>query len=241
MRRIVISTQNTLLSSMFVCTAEPQAGGTLSYQWYRDGKAIPAETYSYYSFTPFVVDANREYDEELNGTYGVFSCRVTESTSGLTTEAKAQAYFSSKKPEPLTMTFEFWTPGVTYSERDSEKVTREYIINNANIISVTPAALPDAKLNTEYSQQLTAKDVSGNTLDGVTFTCTQGLPYGIEMSKSGLISGTATGLNNLGENHVFFNVSKEDYTTEYCALTLNVYDKDAVSAHANGVIDVTDK
>jgi hypothetical protein len=131
-----------------------------------------------------------------------------------------------------TMTFEFWTPGLTYGERDSEKVTREYIINNDKVISVTPAALPDAKLNTDYSQQLTAKDGSGNELDDVTFTYTQGLPYGIDMDADGLIHGTATGLNNLGENHVFFNVSKDGYTTEYCALTLNVYDKDAVSAHA---------
>jgi len=134
-----------------------------------------------------------------------------------------------------TMTFEFWTPGVIFGERDSEKVTREYIINNANIISVTPAALPDAKLNTDYSQQLTATDGSGTTLDGVTFNYTKGLPYGINMSDTGLISGTATGLNNLGENHVFFNVSKDGYTTEYCALTLNVYDKDAVSAHAANI------
>jgi len=134
-----------------------------------------------------------------------------------------------------TMTFEFWTPGLTFGQRDSEKVAREYIINNDKVISVTPASLPDAKLNTEYSQQLTAKDVSGKVLSDVTFTCTQGLPYGIDMSTIGLISGKATGLNNLGENHVFFNVSKEGYTTEYCALTLNVYDKDAVSAHAANI------
>jgi hypothetical protein len=134
-----------------------------------------------------------------------------------------------------TMTFEFWTPGVTYGERDSEKVTREYIVNNANVISVTPAALPDAKLNVPYSQQLTATDGSGTVLDGVTFTCTQGLPNGIDMDADGLIHGTATGLNYLGENHVFFNVSKDGYTTEYCALTLNVYDKDAVSAHTANI------
>jgi hypothetical protein len=134
-----------------------------------------------------------------------------------------------------TMTFEFWTPGLTFGERDSEKVTREYIINNDKVISVTPAALPDAKLNIPYSQQLTAKDGSGNELSDVTFTYTQGLPYGIDMDADGLIHGTATGLNNLGENHVFFNVSKEGYTTEYCALTLNVYDKDAVSAHAANI------
>lgn len=65
-------------------------------------------------------------------------------------------------------------------------VTKAYTIL---VLQITPATLPDGTVGTAYSQQLTLLGGTG----AVTFTLTGGtLPAGLNMSSSGLISGTPT-------------------------------------------------
>jgi hypothetical protein len=65
-------------------------------------------------------------------------------------------------------------------------VTKVYTIT---VLQITPAHLPDGTVGTAYSQQLTLAGGFG----AVTFTRTGGsLPDGLNLSSSGLISGTPT-------------------------------------------------
>lgn len=62
-------------------------------------------------------------------------------------------------------------------------------------ITINPATLPTAAVNTPYSQQLTTTGQTG----AVTFSVTAGLlPNGLTLSSTGLISGTPTAMGTYG-------------------------------------------
>ena len=88
------------------------------------------------------------------------------------------------------------TPGdYTFTPRVSDSLATNAVrqltvtINITGITITTPSSLPDATINTSYSQQLAATGGSGNYGWQVSAGA---LPAGLSLSSAGLISGTPT-------------------------------------------------
>ena len=58
-------------------------------------------------------------------------------------------------------------------------------------LEVGPAQLPIARMDADYSVQLTATDAEGNLVSNATFTTDDALPKGITLSEDGVLSGAS--------------------------------------------------
>jgi poly(beta-D-mannuronate) lyase len=86
---------------------------------------------------------------------------------------------------------------------------------NPNIPAITTTSLPDATVDTSYSQTLTASGGNGT----LTWSVGSGLPSGVSLSSSGVLSGTPTAT---GTYNFTVTVTDSDSDSDNQALTLEV-------------------
>ena len=118
----------------------------------------------------------------------------------------------STAPTPLTSTPQTWTMQV--------------VNNNAPTWTTTQGDVPAGYLNNAFSLQLAAHNSNGTALNygvagttGFPGSSSNGLPSGISISSSGLISGTT---NSAFSGPVTFCAVSQADTTAYSFLTLNL-------------------
>ncbi|PYR52929.1 MAG: hypothetical protein DMF89_01055, partial [Acidobacteria bacterium] len=116
------------------------------------------------------------------------------------------------------------TPGNYFFNLRKTGVSQSYMVRISPLAAKDPQ-LPDAFVGTPYSYQLAALGNAG----GVTWTATGGLPGGLTLSNSGLVSGTPT---TAGFANVSFSVT-DSVDTVYSGVSFQIY---AVNITTGGVL-----